>query len=302
MSAFEQTFIEWIGRRQRSTPHVVLGMGDDMAVVRCRAPTVLVSSDLLLDGVHFDTTRDSFESVGRKAIACSLSDCAAMAVRPLAATLSIAWSDAHSIDDARSMYAGMESIAEAFDLAIVGGDTTRWSSPLALDVTIIAEPYPGITPVQRSRAAVGDRLYVTGMLGGSIRGKHLDFTPRVTEAHSLAGSLGSRLHAMMDISDGLSLDLWRMCQASGVGAELNEDLIRRVVCEDAHALSQTDGQSALDHALSDGEDFELLLAVDGSARDTGVPLWEIGRITKSGFSMRHADGRVDTLEPRGFLH
>ncbi len=302
MSAFEQTFVDWLRGRRRAEPSVPLGIGDDMAAVRCAAPVVLVSSDLLLDGVHFDTNRDPFPAIGRKAIACSLSDCAAMAVRPIAVTVSLAWSDRHSIQNAQAMWRGMESIAESFDVSIVGGDTTRWASPLAIDVSILAGPFPGLKPIQRNGARVGDRLYVTGPLGGSMRGKHLNFTPRVAEAQCLSTALGSRLHALMDISDGLSLDLWRMCRDSGVGAELDESMMCAVVSKDACALACMDGRTPLDHALSDGEDFELLLAIEDPV-DAGDPiLWEIGRITPEGFTMRRPDGTVHALEPKGFLH
>jgi thiamine-monophosphate kinase len=206
------------------------------------------------------------------------------------------------LGDAKAMYEGLLTLARQFDVALVGGDTTRWENPLAIDVSIMANPYPNVQPVTRSGARVGDRLFVTGPLGGSILGHHLDFAPRVHEARRLAEQLRGNLHAMMDISDGLSLDLWRMCQASNVGAVLHEELLSAVISDDAHRLSQSDARPAMEHALTDGEDFELLLSVEDSAPKTDVPLFPIGEVTSAGFSLRRLDGVISPLEPRGFVH
>jgi len=302
MSSFESELIRWLNERLPRHTSVPVGIGDDMAAVRSTGEVMWITSDMLLDGVHFDSNRVSFESIGRKAMACGLSDCAAMAVRPLAATVSVAWPRNGSLDSAKAVYEGMIAVANEYDVAVAGGDTTIWSSPCAIDVTVLAEPYPSITPVRRGGAKAGDRLYVTGPLGGSIRQKHLHFTPRVREARVLAESFGPRLHAMMDVTDGLSLDLWRMCQASGVGAELSESHLERAISDDARAIAREDGRSALEHALSDGEDFELLLAVDPSIEATPEFLIEVGRITREGFAIKCLDGRVEPAEPRGYWH
>jgi thiamine-monophosphate kinase len=226
-----------------------------------------------------------------------------MAVRPLAATVSVALPADGAMDDARNLSLGMEAIAAEFDLALVGGDTTCWAHPLAIDVAITAAPYEGIKPVTRSGAKVGDDLYVTGALGGSLLGHHLSFTPRVREAKTLAETLGDRLHAMMDISDGLSLDLWRLCQASGVGASLSTRSVDDLVSEDA-VRAASDGQTPLEHALTDGEDFELLVAVHGGSDIPPLPFpfSMIGRTVPSGMTMLGADGAGKPLEPRGFVH
>ena len=186
----------------------------------------------------------------------------------------------------QDLFEGMRAIASEFDVPIVGGDTTRWNHPLAIDVAITAVRYEKIKPITRSGARPGDTLWVTGKLGGSLLGHHLSFTPRIHEAYTLANTLGSRLHAMIDLSDGLSLDLWRVCQSSGVGAKLNENLLQAVFSDEAHQLSQQDGKSPLDHALSDGEDFELLLAVDGDVEDSmmqsiEVNLFPVGQVISS---------------------
>ena len=295
-------FVEWLRGRQQRHAAVRLGIGDDMAVVAAGLQDVLLTSDMLLDGVHFDTACQPLRKIGRKAMACGLSDCAAMAVRPIAATVSVALPTDGSIVQAQELYEGMFAIAGEYDLAIVGGDTTRWNRRLAIDVAVLAIPYAGIEPVTRSGAKLGDILYVTGRLGGSLLGRHLEFTPRVHEAHTLVHQLGGRVHAMMDISDGLALDLWRMCHASNVGAMLDEGRLEAVINEDAREAAVQDGRTPLDHALSDGEDFELLVAAEGDVSDTKVTLYPLGEVTSGGFSLRRLDGRVEPLEPKGYVH
>lgn len=300
MAEIERDLIAWLQTHQRPLPAVRLGIGDDMAIVETSSSAVLLSSDMLLDGVHFDTRVQSLGDIGRKAIASCLSDCAAMAVRPVAATVSLALPDSMTLEPVKALFGGMFAVANEFELAIAGGDVTRWCHPLAIDVAMVATPYEDIRPISRSGALPGDRLFVTGQLGGSLLGHHLSFVPRVHEAHRLAESLGDRLHAMLDISDGLSLDLWRMCQASGVGALLDEKWLEAVASDDARRVG--DSQSAIDHVLGDGEDFELLLAVAGDPGDASVPLFPVGEVTREGLALRHADGHVTPLEPKGYVH
>ena len=297
-----------------------------MAMLDTPSGKWLMSSDMLLDGVHFDTKSQPLATIGRKAVACCLSDCAAMAVRPVAITVSIALPKNVSLDQAKELMGGMWAMAGEFETQIVGGDTTRWNHPLAIDVAIFAQPYDGIEPVTRSGAKAGDTLHVTGTLGGSrLAGKsnsefrihnsefsmprHLTFTPRVREARILAERLGSRLHAMIDISDGLSLDLWRVCRASGVGATLSQRELEPVISDDAKKAAEADGRSALEHALSDGEDFELLLAVEagktsllGELIEVPFPVHRIGVVTDGDLLLKDADGRCKSLDPKGYAH
>ncbi len=300
MANIELDLIAWLQARQRPSPAVRLGIGDDMAIVETSSPVHLLSSDMLLDGVHFDTRAQSLGDIGRKAIACCLSDCAAMAVRPVAATVSLALPEPMTLDSVKTLFRGMFDVSTEFEIAIVGGDVTRWCHPLAIDVAVVAAPYEDSRPVYRTGAVPGDRLFVTGLLGGSLLGRHLSFVPRVHEARRLAKALAERLHAMLDISDGLSLDLWRLCQASGVGALLDEGLLDAVASDDARRV--TDGRSAIDHVLGDGEDFELLLAVAGDPGDVSVPLFPVGEVTREGLALRRCDGRIAPLEPKGYVH
>lgn len=303
MASRELDLVDWLTRRAAADPRVPLGIGDDMAVIESGTGTVLLAADMLLDGVHFDARTQPLELIGRKALACSLSDCAAMAVEPLAATVSLAMPASFDLAAARRLYQGVFDLAAEFSVSIVGGDTTAWTNPLAIDVAILARPYAGVAPVRRSGARPGDTLYVTGPLGGSLLGRHLAFTPRVREARQLAATLGPRLRAMMDISDGLSLDLHRMCRASGTGALLDAALLEAVISGDARRAAAEDRRPPLDHALADGEDFELLLAVEGDAAGCPVPLLPIGTVTEPpAVRLRHPDGRLADLPAAGYEH
>ena len=302
MTKGELALIEWITRQQGRAPaHVELSVGDDMAVLRPGGSRVLVTSDMLLDGVHFVVDEHGPERVGRKAIACSLSDCAAMAVRPVAAVASVALPADADMEFAQAMFAGMKRAAEPFNCPIVGGDTTSWASGLVVDVAMLGEPWPGCDPVRRSGARPNDALYVTGPLGGSLEGHHLDFTPRVHEARRLVTELGDGLHAMIDISDGLALDLKRMCDASGCGAEIYEALVSAAVSDAAQTAFARDGRPALDHALHDGEDFELLFALDPRAPEPPLGL-PVGRMVESGLTIVAPSGEPRPVEPKGFQH
>jgi len=309
MAGIEQELVAWLQQRQRPNSAIQLGIGDDMALLETPSNRILLSSDMLLDGVHFESKTQSLALIGRKSLACSLSDCAAMAVRPIAAVVSLALPAHWTLAQAQELMEGVFALAADFDVQVVGGDTTSWENPLVVDVAVTATPYEGVEPVRRNRAREGDILYVTGPLGGSLLGRHLTFVPRVHEARSCAQSLGCRLHAMMDISDGLSLDIWRMCTASHVGAELDESLLAPVISEDARRMSAMDGRTALDHVLGDGEDFELLCSVDSDTPSEisaiqagGTRLLPIGRVTHEGLQLRRLDGRIEKLEPRGFTH
>lgn len=302
MNGDELDLVRWLSATAVRRSNTERGIGDDMAVLKGLSSPILVAADMLLDGVHFQSEQHALRDIGRKALACNLSDCAAMAVRPVAACVSLALSPRQSTPAAQEIMAGIIDMGERFGVDIVGGDTNRWPHPLVIDVSIVAESFPGVRPVLRNGARPGDSLYVTGTLGGSLLGKHLTFEPRVREAERLAKTLGDRLHAMMDISDGLSLDLWRLCESSGVGAELRWSGLQSVVSESAMAMSQRDGRTPLDHVLNDGEDFELLFACEGDAMASAVDVWKIGEVTESGLDVVDEHGRREPLVPRGWVH
>jgi len=304
----ENALVAWLRERfAADAERVEIGIGDDMAAVRLRGTLAAVTADMLLDGVHFETQEHSFELIGRKAIACSLSDCAGMACEPRVTTVSVALNEAMSFDDVKRLYEGMAGVAGEFGCAIVGGDTTSWAGRLAIDVAMLAEPMSRERgPVRRSDARLGDTIFVSGPLGGSLAGKHLTFVPRLDLASRLVLEPG--LHAMMDLSDGLAMDLNRLCEASGCGAQLSAGQLDRGISAAARTLSQTDGRSPLEHALSDGEDFELLVIGEENLGRKGLGLQPVGRVlarSATGSSVIVMVGPGDqrrVIEPRGFEH
>src|SRR4051812_35592181 len=219
----EFAFIDWLRRRTPADPRVMLGPGDDTAAVRFTpgAP-VLVTTDMLLEGSCFVLAEAGARRVGRKAMAVNLSDIAAMAGVPGAAVVSVGLPRQGGRALAEELYLGLREMADAFDTPIVGGDTNSWNGPLAISVTLHGQATER-GPVLRKGAKPGDWIFVTGPLGGSTLGKHLDFTPRVREALALHEAVD--LHAMIDISDGLARDLHHICEESGCGAVLRADSI-----------------------------------------------------------------------------
>ena len=156
----ELALVEYFRRASGGdSARVPIGIGDDMAGVRVAGDLVLLTCDMLLDGTHFDSARHSMEQIGRKALACSLSDCAAMACTPLAATVSAGLNENMTEDDVRQLFVGLKTIGEEFDCPIVGGDTTSWPHPLALDVSMLAAPATPRGPVRRDGARVDDDVY-----------------------------------------------------------------------------------------------------------------------------------------------
>ena len=304
----ERDFVRWICRHLPSNGRLLVGAGDDAAILRVTEDAnVVATTDMLMDGVDFELDRHDPARIGRKAIAVNLSDLAAMAATPIGALVSVALPRRGGQELARQLIAGMLPLAEEFDCPIAGGDTNSWDGPLVISVTALGEA-PSDRRWLRSGAQPGDAILVTGQFGGSILGRHFDFTPRVREALWLARN--ATIHAAMDVSDGLSLDLSRLCEASHCGAVL--DLEKIPIAAAATKLSQElgDGSSAWDHALSDGEDFELLLAVprDEAARLLSMqplqtPLTQIGQfIARQGLFSRGPKGDHKPLTPRGFEH
>jgi thiamine-monophosphate kinase len=199
------------------------------------------------------------------------------------------------------LYLGLRDVADAFGVALVGGDTNSWTGPLVISVTALGES-TGRGPVQRSGARPGDWVFVTGPLGGSILGHHLDFTPRVREALALHAAV--ELRAMCDISDGLSADLNHICEESGCGAVLVAEAVP--ISDAAHELARTSGRTPLRHALGDGEDFELVFVVspeDGARLLSAppVPVVKIGACVESGLWLESAGVR-EPLAPSGWVH
>ena len=304
----EWQLIEWIRSRTRLDPAAVpIGPGDDMALVGLGGETqCLVTIDALLEGTHFSFDQATPRQVGYKAMAVSLSDVAAMAAKPVCALAWVGLPEDRDMKFAEALSLGMADAAGKYACPVVGGDITSWKQPLTIGTAIVARP-AGIIPVRRSGAKPGDLLFVTGELGGSVLGRHLEFVPRIAEARQLAALV--TVHAMIDLSDGISTDLAHICRESGVAAEIMADAIP--ISADAKKMAASDNRTPLDHALSDGEDFELLLAVEPvDAQDLlkqnplgDVRLTHIGKVVEgSGVSIVAADGSKKALPPGGYEH
>lgn len=299
----EFAYIDWLRQQTPADARVLVGPGDDTAVLRLTPGLpCLVTTDMLLEGSCFRLAEAGPRLVGRKAMAVNLSDLAAMAGRPVAAVVSVGLPRAGGRALAEELYRGLREMADHFQVAVCGGDTNSWDGPLTISVTLLGEATPR-GAVRRSGARPGDWLFVTGPLGGSIRGKHLTFLPRVREALLLHEH--ADLHAMIDISDGLAADVHHLCAESGCGAVLSAEAVP--ISDDARAMG--DHCSPLEHALYDGEDFELAFAVTPAEGQClletqpvpGINLHKLGEFVASGFWLEEG-GQRRPLEPHGYVH
>ena len=304
----ELEIIRWLRERLPTTDRVTLGPGDDAAVVSWeKAPASIIACDTIAEGLDFILDDCTLEQVGHKALGINLSDLAAMAAHPVAATVSLILPQKAPLATCKGITEGMISLADRYSIALVGGDVTIWDGPLVVTVNVIGEPGPHGT-WRRAGAVSGDALLVTGNLGGSIRGHHLDFEPRIKESQELAAKY--EIKAAIDISDGLAIDTTRLASESGLGVILHLDGIP--VAEAAHALSRdtSDTATPLEHALGDGEDFELLFAVNEAQvesiladKQLGCPVAYIGTFVEDrGLWTRDKTGQLTALPATGYLH
>lgn len=285
---------------------VILGSGDDCAIVKSGTPDRLhlLKTDCLVEQIHF-TRQTRPESVGWKAMARPLSDFAAMSGVPQFALVTLIVPSATGLAWVKKLYQGIGKTARAFGVAVVGGETSRTKGPAAISITVT-----GFVEkkrwVGRAGGKVNDEIFVTGRLGGSLRGGHLKFVPRIAESRWLTENF--RIHAMMDLSDGLGADLPRLARASKVGFKI-----------DPQTLPLNPG-CTIRQAISDGEDYELLFAI--APKDSrsllsrwrkkfpDVPLTRIGRLNRKparSASRSDAGGskignRKSKELPRGYVH
>lgn len=327
--------IDWIrravpGSRPRSG-YAVRGIGDDAAEIgRPGGPPLVVTKDLLLEGIHFERRYHPPRLLGRKALAVNLSDVAAMGARPLAAFLGLAIPRGYPGSDVAAVLRGLLGLARATGVILAGGDTTGSRSGLVLSVTVIGVAGRG-GPVRRSGARPGDRIYVTGTLGDSALGlglldrgrrlpraqgaeatllrRHLDPTARLAEGAAIGdGRLAS---AMIDISDGLAADLGHVCEASGVGARVEVARLPRSRAYRALA-PRVAPDDPVAPAVCGGEDYELLFtvppdrvpALDRAARAWAARATLVGEVRprREGLLLLGADGRPYRPPRAGFTH
>jgi len=307
---------------RRTGRRLALPIGDDAAAFRTRPGyLILVSTDALVEGVHFDLRYFSPEDLGWKALAVSLSDIAAMGGSPLYVTTSIALPLKVARDFLSGFYRGLTSVGRKYAATLIGGDTCRSLQGIFVDVTIIGEVAPRHL-LTRQGAKPGDLIYVTGELGGSGAGlellsrpgkpakkseiirRHLRPEPRCSAGRFLAErGLAS---AMIDLSDGLSTDLGHLCRQSSVGAMI--ELSRIPVTKIAALQRRLLPKAAIHYALHGGEDYELLFVVPRRLSQKvpeqigGVPVHQIGWITNSTGVWLLDGERKQRLHPGGFDH
>ena len=278
---------------------VIKGIGDDTAVIKWTGSKyMLATCDMLIEDVHFKRSVATPFQIGWKALARNLSDIAAMGGIPKYALVSVGLDPKLPISFADGIFDGINSLAKKFNVNIVGGDTSR-SNKLVIDISLIGEVEKKNLAL-RSGARIGDAIFVTGLLGGSIKGKHLNFVPRLSEARALVKNF--KINSMIDISDGLLIDLGRVLGASSSGALLYGDLIP--ISEDAVSFER---------AMTDGEDFELLFTMSAKEAERfmksyllkiDIPISLIGDITpkRYGYKLIGSDWKERKIGKKGFLH
>lgn len=272
---------------------VIKGSGDDCAVIAFNKDKyMLLTCDMIVEGVDFYRDEKPY-LIGRKALAVSISDIAACAGKPKYALVSMGLPKRISAESVEKIVKGMLDLARKFKINIVGGDISK-ADKLVIDTSLFGFVKKR-NLVLRSGAKVGDIIFVTGSLGGSIRGRHLRFMPRIKEAEVLSENF--KINSMIDISDGLAADLDHILKSSKVGALISERMIP--ISKDAASLKD---------ALYAGEDFELLFTV--SKKVAGrliasriVNCKPIGKIVAgSGLVLIDRNNLKKKIRPKGFKH
>ena len=311
MPQSEKRLIQNIRRLADISSAVVRGIGDDCAVLRLpRGHELLVTTDFSIENVHFRRAWHPAELVGRRCLTRGLSDIAAMGGEPLAAFLSLAVAREVPQDWVNRFVRGLLKMAKEHSVPLSGGDTAQAEAGIQADIVVVGT-VPRGTAVLRSGAKVGDRIYVTGLLGGGaaaltrlMKSKPLgsEYLPYLSPQPRLAVGRWLRqskaASAMIDLSDGLSTDLEHICEESGVGADIDSTAIPLA------PLKPGDEPVALNLALHGGDDYELLFTSSAKvpAKVAGVRVTAIGRITKSGMQLASADGSLRRLKARGWEH
>lgn len=299
-------------------------IGDDAALWQpSRSHRSVITTDALVQDVHFRLETMTLHDIGWRAMASNLSDLAASGARPILATVALGIPSGAGADDALELYRGMLAVAAPYDCVIAGGDITRTPGWM-ISITAVGEVRPAHVK-GRGGARRGDVVAVTGPLGASRAGLHLADNlnvlseelekqareaharpePRVRDGQFLAAS--EHVHAMMDVSDGLSTDLARMCERSGCAAIVDEI----PVAESAAAMARARGEDPQAFALAGGEDYELLAAIDARAfgylsarfrKRFGRPLYAVGRMRDGHGLFVSKDGREEPLALTGWDH
>jgi thiamine-monophosphate kinase len=265
---------ELIAKLTKSLPtneNVLVGTGDDCAILDFGGDKLfLFKTDAIVEGIHF-TKETPPEKIGRKALARCLSDIAAMAGTPSAALVTIGLPKKFDAEFVAKIYDVMSDVAKKFGVAIVGGETTTNPERIFISIALLGTVARG-KQILRSGAKIGDAIFVTGELGGSIAEKHLDFEPRIIEAQWLIENFP--VHSMIDLSDGLAGDLRHILNTSKVGAEILKSAIPISRAAKLQAQKSSTAKPAFISALTDGEDFELLFTVASKSAVKLLDAWK----------------------------
>ena len=304
---------ELIAHLTKSLPtneSVVAGVGDDCAVLDLGVPDklILFKTDAVVEGVHF-TRETPPEKIGRKALARCLSDIAAMAGTPTAVLVTLALPKKYEAEFVSKIYSGLNALAEKFGVAVVGGETTTNPGRMLISISLLGT-VPRGKQILRSGAKVGDAIFVTGELGGSLAGRHLEFEPRLAEADWLAEHF--HIHAMMDLSDGLAGDLRHMADGSKVGAILLKSALPVSRAAKLRARENSSAKPDALAALTDGEDFELLFTVASRDAVKLLDAWKnkfphtkltcIGKIVAGAEIFLRDKATTHKLNAHGYVH
>jgi thiamine-monophosphate kinase len=332
----ELEIIAEIRKRAHANPEVPVGIGDDAAVIKTGGPRDLIAcSDLMVEGVHFRLEWATPELIGRKALAVTLSDVAAMGGAAKFAMISVALPGGLSSQFIDELFRGMFDLADACDVSIIGGDTSSSRDSLFIDTIAIGECSTG-KAITRAGAEVGNQIYVTNSLGASALGlsllekgfrlgdadnssdeaygklrqqsvlKHLAPEPRLAAGRSI-GEM-ELATAMIDLSDGLSTDLWHILEESDCGAVIHAD--RLPIADSVSQLSTSISADPLNLAIHGGEEYELLFTsrpeshsrIAELSGEIGLPITLIGKITAERGLRLEREGTIKPLTPSGYEH
>lgn len=300
----ERKIIDWLQQNFSADPPVTVGIGDDGAVLEMDRAQLVVTTDAVIDGVHFDLRRHNWREVGCKAVAVNLSDLAAMGAEPIAIVVTLVLPHGTKLSQVKNLYSGICTFCSKWPYSIAGGDTNFASGPLMVSITAMGRLALNRQPWLCRGAQVGDEILVSGSFGGSILGRHMAFEPRC----DLAAAIGSsfQIHAATDVSDGLVFNLGVIARASACRAILDLDAIPIA----PGAKKMGDKHSPLHHALYDGEDYELIVVTSPaqskkimSDKWLAEQLTRVGVITSgTGIIGRRAGHPDKRLPIRGYTH
>ncbi|MFC1666857.1 thiamine-monophosphate kinase [Candidatus Omnitrophota bacterium] len=291
----EFSLIERIAKTLQFSSKVIEGIGDDAAVFKYKKDRYfLFTSDMLVEGRHFYRKSGGF-LIGKKSLSASVSDIAAMGGIPEFALISLGAPGSLDVGYVDELYRGVRNVARGFKIDLIGGDTVA-SDKIIINIALLGEVEKK-NLVLRSGAKSGDSIFVTGTIGGALRGRHLSFEPRLKETRFLVKNF--KINSMIDVSDGLIADLGHILKSSRIGS---------VIYEKDIPLSRS--AKDFESAITDGEDFELVFTVSKSDAQRLIKIWPFKtRLSKIGECSSHKglylarkNGKNVSLKPEGYTH